>query len=99
MQVLLPLHDNEGRRLPREVFDLVRQEVTGRFGGLTAHARSPAEGLWKDEDTRTVTDDIVVYEVMTGDFDPAWWAEYRKVLEERFRQDVIVVRAWAITQV
>lgn len=97
VQVLLPLRGNDAVPVDRSEFHRVRKELTERFGGLTAHARSPAEGLWKDESERTVADDIVVYEVMVETFEPAWWRDYRQHLEVRFRQDVVVVRAWALS--
>jgi hypothetical protein len=37
-----------------------------------------------------------VYEVMTPQLDPRWWSDYRRKLEERFRQESIVVRAQPI---
>ena len=45
IQILLPLNDNQGRPVARELFRDVGSELTGRFGGLTAHTRAPAEGL------------------------------------------------------
>jgi hypothetical protein len=44
IQILLPLYDNAGAPLPRELYDDVREELTRRFGGLTAFTRAPAEG-------------------------------------------------------
>lgn len=96
MQILLPLYDNAGVALPRETFQAVRDELTHRFGGLTAYTRAPAEGLWAEAGA-TTRDDIVVYEVMTDDLDRAWWAGYRVTLERRFRQQAIVVRATTAT--
>ena len=90
--LLLPLFDNEGRRFGDEAFGAVRRELTERFGGLTAYARAPAEGVWRDAG-RTQRDDVVVLEVMAEDFGRAWWSAYRSELEARFRQEVIVIRA------
>ena len=50
VQILLPLWDNEGRRLPRALYAELARELTERFGGLTAHTRAPAEGLWRDDE-------------------------------------------------
>jgi hypothetical protein len=47
IQVLLPLKDNDGRPYEPEMFRGVADELTERFGGLTAHTQAPAEGLWK----------------------------------------------------
>ena len=44
VQLLLPLYDNANTRFPRETFDHVRQELTDRFGGVTAFLRSPEKG-------------------------------------------------------
>lgn len=97
VQLFLPLLDNSGQPFPRERFATVAAEITERFGGLTAYARSPAIALWKDggeEPTRR--DELVVYEVMSEELDVEWWHRYRLSLEERFRQESIVVRSQEI---
>jgi hypothetical protein len=38
----------------------------------------------------------VIFEVMAEHLDRAWWEEYRRGLEERFRQDRIVIRAQSV---
>jgi hypothetical protein len=92
VQILLPLADNRGRRLPWKLFERVQKELTGRFKGLTAYSRAPAEGLWKPRQG-TKRDEIVVYEVMAPKLDAGWWKQYRSRLERLFRQDSIVIRA------
>jgi hypothetical protein len=92
IQLLLPLYDNAGAPLPRELYAQVREELTGKYGGLTAFTRAPAEGLWQ-EGGETKRDDIVVLEVMADQLDRAWWQGYRRDLERAFRQEAIVVRA------
>jgi hypothetical protein len=92
VQILLPLYGNEGRPLPRELFDEVRRELTEAFGGVTAYVRAPAQGLWQDEE-RVVRDDVLIHEVMVDGVDRQWWADYRERLRIRFAQDVLVVRA------
>jgi hypothetical protein len=72
--------------------------LASRFGGLTAHMRSPAHGLWTSEGS-TKRDDMIIIEVMTRRFDRAWWKEYRRILEKAFRQEEIVVRVHDITQI
>jgi hypothetical protein len=95
VQLLLPLFDNAGEHFPQAPYRQVRAELTERFGGLTAFTRAPAEGLWTDGG-ETSHDEIVVFEVMAERLDRAWWAAYRGELEQRFRQDVVVIRAQAI---
>ena len=76
IQLLLPLYDNDGQPLPSALFRDVKRELTDRFSGLTAYSRAPAEGLWRDDSTRTMCDDIVVLEVMGDALDRDWWRAY-----------------------
>ena len=93
IQLLLPLYDNDGRPLSKDLFRTVAAELTNRFGGLTAYTRAPAEGRWKEDKDTTARDDIVIYEVMADRVDRDWWKKYRSELEARFRQEHVVVRA------
>ena len=95
VQLLLPLRDQDGKPFPRSQYRKIREELTERFGGLTAYTRAPAEGLW-DLGDEVAFDDIVVYEVMASDLDRQWWRQYREGLERAFDQDELVVRAQAI---
>ena len=61
------------------------------FGGLTAYSRALAEGLW-GSGHNTERNDIIVVEVMVEDLERSWWSDYRRTLEQVFRQDEIVVR-------
>lgn len=96
VQLLLPLRDNDGNPFPRASLDAVRHELTDRFGGVTAHLRAPAAGAWKDDEGDVTGDDVVIVEVMADELDRPWWADYRRALESRFRQDEIVIRATPI---
>jgi hypothetical protein len=95
IQLLLPLYDNDGAAFDPALYREIREELTGRFGGLTAFTRAPAEGHW-EEDGRAAKDDIVVFEVMAEELDRTWWGGYRETLERMFRQDAIVVRSQQI---
>jgi hypothetical protein len=96
VQVLLPIYDNQGNKIARDEFAAVRRELTDEFGGVTLYARSPATGLWKNEQGEVDRDDVIMVEVAVDAVDAAWWATYRRDLEQRFRQDVILVRAFRI---
>jgi hypothetical protein len=95
IQILLPLYDNRGRRIAGSHFESVKEELTERFHGLTAYSRSVAEGFW-EKGKATHRDDIIVYEVMVPKPDKAWWGRYRRRLEKRFQQEVIVIRGQRI---
>ena len=92
VQILLPVHDNEGKPFEHDLYAAVRAELTDAFGGVTAYLRAPATGVW-DEGDDVVRDDIVICETMVEELDPTWWSSYRAKLEKRFRQDEIVIRA------
>ncbi len=98
VQILLPVRDNHGQKFKRAIYSQLHKDLVRRFGGLTAHTRSPAHGLWTSQGS-TKRDDMIIVEVMTKRFDRAWWKKYRRALEKAFRQDEIVVRAHDITQV
>lgn len=93
IQLLLPLYDNVGTPFPSRDYARIRDELTERFGGVTAYLQSPAEGLWRESPAQTVRDEIVIYEVMTAQLDRAWWEDYRRELTRRFRQELLIVRA------
>jgi hypothetical protein len=98
IHILLPLNDNEGRPHGKELLRAVADQLTEKFGGLTAHTRAPAEGLWKDGLSGMSKDEIVIYEVMAEKLERDWWREYRRRLEGRFEQEEIVVRAQEVEQ-
>src|SRR3954454_18569397 len=94
VQILLPLYDNEQNAQPPQHYRSVQSELTERFGGVTIFSRAPAEGLWRaNGEPNTTRHDIVIFEVMAPDLDTGWWSSYRRQLEARFRQEVIVIRA------
>jgi len=92
IQILLPLRDNDGNDFTHDEFARVRTELAERYGGVTFFARSPAVGLWKDEESDVARDEMVMAEVMAEHQDREWWRLYRQELETRFRQEKIVAR-------
>ncbi|GIZ50599.1 hypothetical protein [Noviherbaspirillum aridicola] len=96
IQLFLPLYDNDGVRLSASLHAGTRDELVARFGGLTAYSRAPADGVWQEDERHTVRDELVIYEVMSDGLDTGWWRHYREVLEQRFRQQQIVIRAQEI---
>ena len=96
IQLLLPLYDNDEQALPKALFAQVRDELTQQFGGLTVHSRAPVDGLWCEDDHRTVHDALIIYEVIGDELDHGWWKAYRTSLEERFRQDQVLIRAQSV---
>jgi hypothetical protein len=92
VQILLPLTDNDGVPFAPELYRKLAAELTERFGGLTAFTRAPAEGHWQAGGGSVAADEIVIFEVMAETLERHWWRDCRADLEQRFRQDTIVVR-------
>lgn len=95
IQLLLPLRDNQGDPFPPGMHGRVKNELKEKFGGVTAYNRSAAEGQWKT-DQQEIHDELIVYEVMTPEVDSSWWTGYRSDLENRFKQEEVVIRALTI---
>jgi hypothetical protein len=96
VQLFLPLYDGAGGQIDVSQFAAVRKELTEQFGGVTAHMRAPASGLWKDEHGAIERDDVVTFEVVLDGFDRVWWTDYRRTLEARFGQTSIHGRVLTI---
>jgi hypothetical protein len=97
IEILLPIYDNEGRAFGAGELNRVRDELAAHFGGVTAFRRSPGEGVWT-EGGGVSRDQVVVFEVMADALEREWWADYRRELERRFRQEKMVVRATAFEE-
>jgi hypothetical protein len=93
VQILVPRVPDPHRSASGALIRELMAELTQRFGGATAFARSPAVGLWRDDDDRTERDDIVVLEIMVERLEREWWRSLRARLESRLGQDEVVIRA------
>lgn len=98
VQILLPLHDNDGRAFPSNSFTQVREDLTGRFGGVTAFIRAPAVGLWEESRGGINRDEVVLFEVLAERLDNEWWRLYRQQLQLKFSQDEILIWATNVTR-
>lgn len=75
---------------------MVREDLTHRFGGVTAYVRSPAMGVWEDDEGGVCRDDVVLFEVMADALDQDWWTTYRQALETRFSQETVLIRVMTV---
>ncbi|WP_207533873.1 hypothetical protein [Desertivirga arenae] len=97
VQILLPLYNNSGQEFSSNYYSVVRKELVDKFGGITTYTRSPATGLWKEKEDKTVKDDIVIFELMVQSLDREWWSCYKFKLAKLFEQEVILVRSWEVS--
>lgn len=95
VQLLLPLYNNSGIQFEQKLYTDVRNELVDRFGGITAYTRAPVHGLWQESE-QLVRDDLIIYEIMVEKLEEEWWRGYREILENRFQQLSLVVRAHQI---
>ena len=98
IQLLLPTVAATGDARESTVSEIAqtRRELEERFDGLTAYTRSAAQGVWTAPDGRTELDEVLLIEVVTGEFDRMWWQAYVRTLAARFRQQTMHVRALPI---
>ena len=92
-QIVLPLFDNTGAKLPHALVQTTLAELTDRFGGATAFTRAPAEGFWEEPGGHVQRDDVIVVEVLVNEAEDGWWTDYKRSLEVRFAQETILIRA------
>ena len=90
IQILLPV---PARTPDQTTLSKTREELADRFGGVTAYARTPAEGIWVSPEGTKERDTMLMVEVFTEGFDRVWWKAYSKTLAERFKQEEIHIRA------
>lgn len=95
VQILLPVNDNDGKPFAEGVLRGIHEELSNRFGGLTAYERSPARGVWH-QDGDQHRDDIVIVEVMADTREDDWWRSFRERLEKQLGQKELVIRSTTI---
>ena len=93
IQMLLPTRSSEGATFPDELLRRTRKELIEKFGGLTAYTRAPATGVWTSPEGDVEEDSVVMIEVLSEEFDTAWWRACAETLRARFDQETIHIRA------
>jgi hypothetical protein len=96
VQLFLPLADNNNQRFSVDWYMEVSRTLNERFGGVTVYQRAPVTGLWKEAPQHTLKDDLIIFEVMVNEIDPAFWDPFKKQLEQQFRQKSILIRSYRI---
>ena len=88
-QIYLPLTYNDGRPIEKEKFQLTRQELITRFGGLTSTPPGfPLQGWWQSTQS-VVMDDIVIWTVLTQADEDQFFLKYKDILKQRFAQEEV----------
>jgi len=95
IQLLLPLRGAGGGTIDAGAFATTREELVNVFKGVTAYARTPAQGVWISPQGEKQQDDVIMVEVLADEFEPAWWRDFGQTLAKRFDQEEIHIRALA----
>lgn len=97
--LFVPLHFNDGKRIPDAKIASLKQRLVERFGGVT-HFPQTNEGVWK-VGRATFRDEITILRVLADDdaaaddFFPALKAE----MERDLRQEEVLIIAREVTLV
>jgi inorganic pyrophosphatase len=97
IQVYLPKYQPDGKPFSSAMFQKVKAELTEKFGGLTIYAQAPAEGLWKEDEQHTVSDEIIIYEILAPSIDLKYWKAYKTKLQKQFKQEELLIRCSSIS--
>jgi hypothetical protein len=97
IQLLLPSVGSGNEPSTASAIADTRAELVERFGGVTAFLQSPARGAWTSPEGGVEHDEVVMVEVVAPDFDRTWWRAYADILERRFVQESILIRAIEIS--
>jgi hypothetical protein len=92
IQIFLPLYDNVGKSFPPDEYKHIQLLLTEKFNGVTVYQRAPAKGLWKEDETSIVRDDLVIYEVVAETLEQSFWTALKDRLLKQFRQEAIMIR-------
>mgnify|MGYP001042181820 CR=1 FL=1 len=107
-EIQFPLTFNDGSLVPEELFLQVKDELVARFGGFhVLSPGSPAEGYWRASKDVLYRDQFQIWRVTTfttpedGDAflkEREFFKEYKKTLEERFKQESIWIEVdpWVV---
>lgn len=90
LELVLPQTDAQGKPFAEALFDELNRELIKKFSGLTVYARLPADGFWKNDST-TVQQSVVVYQLMLPDLDFNYWKQLKANLENKFNQTEVLI--------
>jgi hypothetical protein len=86
-QILLPKHDNLGRRWRRDHYRAFHARMIRRFGGWTRKGQS--EGAWLAPSGHLYMDEHWVYEIGHARRNLRFWQAEKERLKEEFQQEEI----------
>ena len=85
-EILLPTRYNNGAPVEAEKIDLVVQELSQCFGGITFHPEL-LRGVWLHQDQRFEENNVrLVVDVEDSPDTADFFFRYKQTLKERFRQ-------------
>ena len=95
-EILLPTRYNDGAPVEAERIDLVLEELSDRFGGITFHPEQ-LRGAWLHHGERFEENNVrLVVDVEDSPAAADFFVRYKQTLKERFRQIDIWIISYQI---
>lgn len=88
IQLFLPIKSDQKFS---SLLDKYRKMLTDKFGGISIYAQSPVDGFWK-ETGRHEKNELIVIEIMAGNFEDAFWKKLKSELETDMEEKEILIR-------
>ena len=96
--IFVPLHFNDGNRIPETKIDALKKRLVDRFGGVT-HFPQTNEGLWKIG-RATFRDEIIILRVLADEHvDDEFFPALKKEIERDLQQKEVIIIAREVTLV
>lgn len=99
VQLFLPQSDHSGQPFPASFFSRLNHELQDKFGEFTVCHRSPAEGIWTPHAGNTVSESLIVYEVLIHAADSGYWRTLKSKLAKQFAQQEILILLTKVSKV
>ncbi len=95
-EILFPRKYNDGRPVSGELFEQAREELVGRFGGVTMEPQT-VRGVWDHQGAR-YEDELVRYVVDVEDTpeNQQFFVGWKLVLLQRFQQIEIYITSYLV---
>lgn len=94
IQIFLPATSTKSKSYPQDLYDQLLQKLTTKFKGATSYQKSSVTGFWKNDEGKKEKDELIIFEVMSDEFDVDFWERYKEELKKAFKQKDIVIRCF-----
>lgn len=68
VQLFIPYFDAR-QTVPNQPYNCLKEQLTGKFGGISMWEEAPVTGLWKSEEQSVQKDRLLIFEVLATTMD------------------------------